>query len=163
MDKGGGAQHGGCAGEKPGGKRREPINLAQYRKIAEALNRDLEATFAKHGLKMGKLSAGIDDFAGTVRYTITASDANLKDKDGNATTPEAQHFKRMAELCGLKPEWFGLPFKNGTRDAKIVGMRLGKSAKSILFEMDGKTFVMTPEEAKMRIEWTLKKSATAAA
>jgi hypothetical protein len=120
------------------------MNLPEYRKIVDALNADLAATFAKHGLKMGKLNAAVDSLSGTIRYTIVAADAALKDKDGNAATPEALRYTNYAQMMGMKPEWLNQTFRAGNNEYTLRGLKDGRATKSIIVERGGKMYVMTP-------------------
>lgn len=123
------------------------MNLKAYRGISAAVSADLASTLAKYGLKMGKMSARVDEFCGTVRYTIEAADVNLKDASGEKTTPEAERYKQFGALLhGLEPEWLGRKLKMGGRTYTVDGMREGRSEKCVTITRDdGKTFVVKPE------------------
>lgn len=123
--------------------------LAAYKKISKALYADLDAVYAKHGFEVSKMSAGVDEFAGTVRLTVTLADSNLKDKSGAPTTPEAERFKHCASMLGMKPEWLGRTFRFGlsAESYTLLGMREGRSEKCIVLlrASDKKRLVSQPE------------------
>ena len=124
------------------------MKIADYRKIAPALNADLAAVFEKHGLKMGKLNASIEERMGTVRYSIQCADMNATAADGSATTPEAERYKAYCALRDLKPEWLGELFSMGRQTLKVTGLRDTRSAKCVTVTdvNNGKAYVCTPEQ-----------------
>lgn len=129
------------------------MKLAAYKEISTPMYAELETVFAKYGLKLRKLSAGVEEVAGTVKLTMTLGDLNMKAKDGSATTPEAERYKRMACFVDLKPEWLGGTIKVGARYFKLQGMLDTKGAKSLsLLRDDGKSFVVAPAEFKKAAE-----------
>jgi hypothetical protein len=127
------------------------VKLSEYRTIAPAINKELEELFKRHGLKMGKLGASIEEHTGTVRYSITCGDMNLKDASGNATSPEAERFKLHAHLFGMKPEWLGNSFTMRGAKYTIAGLKSGRSSKCVILEKDDKRYVMTPEDVVLRM------------
>jgi len=123
------------------------MRLSDYRKIDARVNEAIKAALAPFGLKVDGISTGVAELDGTVRITVKASDANLKDKDGNATTAEAERFKRNAVPCNLDPAWLGQTFPAGRESFKVLGMREGRSAKCVVIERvsDGSRRVCEPE------------------
>ncbi len=89
------------------------MKLVDYKKLAPAINADVTAILAKHGLKLTKLKASIEEGIGTIRYTIVAVDLKMTTDAGVATTSEAEMFKRDAELIGLNPKWLGRSIRSG--------------------------------------------------
>jgi hypothetical protein len=137
------------------------MKLSDYRKISAAVEADLKAALAKHGLALRPFGAKIDERLGIVRMTLEAADVNHKSADGSATTPEAEIYKSNCLIFDLKPEWLNQPFRMNGTTFKIVGMKL-RGNKCILIEKDtapGKIFVATPEQ--VRVYW-LAQSKTAA-
>lgn len=123
------------------------MRLSEYKAFSAKMYLDLEVVFKAYGLKVGKLSAAIDEHAGTVRLSVTLNDAMLKDAGGNATTPEAERYKRLAQMFGCKPEWLGRTSRQGY---KLLGMKDTRSAKCMLIQRDGRTYVATSiDVAKM--------------
>lgn len=120
------------------------MKLADYKIIAKPMYAEIEAVTAKYGLTVGKLSAGVDEFAGTVRLTLNLTDANLTTKDGKPTTPEAERYKRLGSHLGLKPEWLGGTIQISGRKYTLQGMKDGRGAKCIVVKRDDdKTFIVT--------------------
>ncbi|HET6927455.1 MAG TPA: hypothetical protein VFI48_11465 [Hyphomicrobiaceae bacterium] len=128
------------------------MTLEQYRKIATKIETALAAALMDNGLKMSRVRASIDSFAGTVRLTIEAADTALKDKDGNATTPEAVHWVTYGRMYDLKPEWLGQTYKAGSAVYTIAGLRVGRSRKNVVLKRaDGRTFVTTAEDVRRHL------------
>src|SRR5262245_48177266 len=127
---------------------RTTMNLSQYRAIANQMDREIEAVVNKYGFKFGKRGATVDEFAGTVSYRLTLIDQNLKDANGQPTTPEAISYRQTGPYIGLKAEWLNKPFKFNGKDAKITGLRSGRSSKPVLFEIAGKTYVTTVDAVR---------------
>lgn len=113
------------------------MDLKQFKRIAPAIDKEVEAVFAKYGMKVGKRSATINALEGTVSFRLTLVDANLKDASGNATTPEALRFSQNAQYMGMKAEWLGQTFAVGSKTYKVVGLRAGRTSKPVLVEIDG--------------------------
>lgn len=124
------------------------MKLSAFRKIAPALNEDLRAAFEKHGLKVAKTGATIDERMGVVNMRIAAADANLKDANGDSTTPEALRFKQMAALYDLSPSDLGRKFAMGGKEYVVAGLKNGRGTKPILVTRDGKTYVMAADVLK---------------
>lgn len=121
------------------------MTLDEYRRISKALNAELEATFKKYGLKLNRATARIDPYEGTVGVTIKLQDANLKDKDGNATTADAERFKKLCGLYGMTADALGLVMTVQGRKYEVVGMKDGRAEKNVLGKRDdGKVFVFKP-------------------
>lgn len=114
------------------------MKLSAYRKIAPTINAEIEALFKKHGFKMSKIRASIDEDFGVVRYTIETVDLNLTTADGAPTTPEAENYKQHCKLFGrlpgdqLKEEWLNATFKMGGEEYRLLGMSTGRKAKNII-------------------------------
>jgi hypothetical protein len=125
------------------------MKLSEYRKLAPALNEDLRAVFLKHGLKMGKLTASVDELSGAVRYSITADDMGLTDASGAATTPEAERYKAHCGLYGFDPAWLGGTFMAASRGAAqpftVLGLLDTRSEKNVSVMVGGKKMRMSPE------------------
>jgi len=124
------------------------MNLQNYRKIAAAMDDEIAAVVKKYGFKFGKRGATVDEFAGTVSYRVTLIDVNLTDSNGQQTTPEAVCYTQTGPYMGLKAEWLNKPFKFNGKDAKITGLRSGRSSKPVLFEIAGKTYVTTVDAVR---------------
>lgn len=124
------------------------MNLQTFKRIAPGLDKEIAAVAEKYGLKAGKRRATVDELSGTISYRLELVDVNLKDATGATTTPEAERFKLNAAYVGLKPEWLGQTFERGGRKYKIVGMRGGRTVKSILVERDGKNFILEPKDVR---------------
>jgi hypothetical protein len=120
------------------------MKLADYRGIATQVNEELEAVFKKYGFRMGKLSASVAERDGTIRYSITVTDMNLKDESGEQTTAEALRFKNQAVIFGLKPEWLGQTVNMGGKDFTVAGLKGGRAEKCVLMTHGGKTYVVRP-------------------
>lgn len=115
------------------------MNLNQFRAVAPTIDKEIAAVFEKFGLKVGKRSATVDETTGTVNFRLALVDTNLKDKSGNATTPEAERYKTQAHYLGLDPAWLGQTFKRGNKTCKVVGLRAGRTMKPVFVEIDGKS------------------------
>jgi hypothetical protein len=114
------------------------MDIKTYRTKADAINADLAALFEKHGLKMGKLTASVNESGGTVRYTITAADQNLKDaRTGESVTPDHLYYVKSASLYGLKPEWLGQAFASGGRTYTVVGLKNTRARNKVVVRRDG--------------------------
>lgn len=113
------------------------MKLAQYRQIAPIMNKEIEAVLEKHGLKMSKVRATIDEQVGIISIRLEAQDKNLKTADGVATTPEAEYYKEYCEVFGvtsnsLKADWLNQTFKSGGEEYRLVGMKSGRGSKKML-------------------------------
>lgn len=115
------------------------MDIKAYRAKAPSISADLAALFQKHGLKMDKLTASVDELGGTVRYSITAADTNLKDESGNAIDADALYYKNMAGMYDLKPEWLGRTFQSGGKIYKVVGLKNTKAKNCVVILVDGET------------------------
>lgn len=113
------------------------MKLEAFRLIAPQIDKEVEAVFAKFGLKVDKRSASVDSLNGTVSFRLSLVDTNLKDKDGNATTPDAQFYRNNCTYIGLKPEWLNQEFKLGGRPAKLVGLKNRRSPFCVCVEIGG--------------------------
>ena len=125
------------------------MKLSEYRKISSAVSADLKATLAKHGLKMGKERAVIDELNGTVRFAIECADVNLKDVFGNASNPEREFYKNNCRYVEMKAEWLDKPYRTNGREYRVVGMRNTRSPKCVLItrsDAPDKKFICTPED-----------------
>lgn len=125
------------------------MKLAAYRKIAEPMNVELKAVFAKYGFDTRSLSAKIDERLGIVRMTLELGDKNHTNESGEKVSPDAayyvEHVKMFGEFSPLKAEWLNDTFSMGGRTYKLVGMKR-KGKKNILIERDdGKVYVMDDE------------------
>ncbi len=122
------------------------MKLVDYKKLAPAINADVTAILAKHGLKLTKLKASIEEGIGTIRYTIVAVDLKMTTDAGDATTSEAEMFKRDAELIGLNPKWLGRSIRSGGVSYVIAGLKNTRSPKCVVMARDGKTYLTTVAE-----------------
>jgi hypothetical protein len=141
----------------------EPMKLSQYKLVSKKLYEELEPLLNKHGFKLGKVSAAVDEAFGTVRLTLNLADANLTDASGELTTAEAERWKSHAQYLDLNPEWLGRSFSQGGKLFVIKGLRDGNSKKCVSLERDGKIYVATPEQvqrafAPLSIAGALKRS-----
>lgn len=59
------------------------------------------------------------------------ADTNLKDKAGNATTPEAELYKAWAQLYGLPSDSIGRMFRSNGRTFTVVGLHQGRTNKIV--------------------------------
>jgi hypothetical protein len=118
------------------------MKLAQYKVIAKDVNADLTAALAKHGLALVKLTAGVDEMLGEVRWTITARDTAMTE------TPEEIRWKQYAKVCGLNPEWLGQTVRFGNGPATIAGLLHTRSEKSVALTQGDKRSVCSPEALK---------------
>ena len=126
--------------------------LKEYRAISKDIDNDIREVFKKYGLNLDKRTAKVDEFGGTVKYTVTLADANLKDADGKDTTPEREHWKNVATYYGLKPEWLDktVVFCNGT--FTITGLGFWQAQRNVLLKRaDGEIFVCSPSDIKARM------------
>jgi hypothetical protein len=124
------------------------MDLTTLRVIAPSIDNDIKDLFAKHGLKVSKRNTTVDSATGSVTWKLTLADINLKDRDGNPTTPEAERWKQYANIYNLPADGVGRTFQWGGRTYTIVGLRDGKSRKSVVAERDSKTYVFGPDEVK---------------
>lgn len=124
------------------------MDLRTYRTKSAALYADIEVVLERHGFKLGRVSAGVEPAAGTVRLVLNLNDANLKAKDGSDTTPEAERYKKICDLFDLSPEWLGksLPASQGMW-FEVAGLKDTRGAKCVLLKRsDGRMFVTTPSD-----------------
>jgi hypothetical protein len=125
------------------------MDLQAFKAIAPKLDAELDAVFQRYGLKTFKRSASIDSINGQVHFRLVLNDTNLKDAAGNATTPEAEFFKKMAAYYDLKPEWLGRTFKLHGKTFTVKGLRSGRAKKTVMIEGDGgKRYVIEPSVVK---------------
>jgi hypothetical protein len=119
------------------------MTLAEYKKISDAVNADLRAALAKHGLNMGTVSGSIDATLGEVRLRILATDSAMGEP------PEAIRYKQLCRLYDFHPDWLDktLNFLNGPHILR--GMLDRRSEKCILIENSkGRRMVCTPEQLR---------------
>ena len=83
------------------------MKLVDYRKIAPAINSEIEAVLKKHGFKMAKLRATVTEETGEVAIRFVAQDTHMKDSAGSATAPEAERYNSIGPIMGAKLEWLG--------------------------------------------------------
>lgn len=126
------------------------MKLAEYKKISSQVNAELTAVLAKHGFKVSKLNASIEETAGTLRLTLGCTDTNHKDASGALTTPEREYYKQFCTMHGLKPEWLGETVTFGGIAHTIEGMKNTRSDKCILVKRtsDQSMRIGTPEMVK---------------
>jgi hypothetical protein len=128
------------------------MKLAEFKQISKPLYAELEAVYAKYGLKVAKISTGVEETVGSVRITTQLADANLKDAAGNGTTPELERWKQYAGMYGLNPEWAGQTITMSGRRYTVAGLRNTSGAKCVCLKRDdGKVFVTTAEDVKLRL------------
>lgn len=125
------------------------MKLAEYRKRMPAVNAALTAALKAHGLNVMKLNTGVDELAGTVRLTIEAADADLKDATGKPTTPEAERYKQFCEAFGLERSWLGKEY-DGHR---LLGLsdRRGRANVVVLRVADGKRLLTDADSVRRRL------------
>lgn len=128
------------------------MKLSEYRLIAAKVRNELTAVLAANGLTLTHMRVGIEEGAGTVRFTIDTADAKLKDKEGNAVSPDGLRFQRYGSLFRLKPEWLGTEVMYGGKTFKIAGMRETRSPKKVVLERDGKSYVCTPMDILKQLD-----------
>jgi hypothetical protein len=119
------------------------MDLAKLKQIAPQLDAELDSVFAKYGLKVRQRRATTDPSLGLVKFSIELADTALKTKGGETTTPEAECFKQMARMFGLKPEWLGRTFVMHGMEYKVAGLRHKATKNPVMIERtkDGKRFV----------------------
>lgn len=113
------------------------MNLPELKKIATTLDREIAEVLARHGLKMGKRTASVDPLTGAVRWTMTVSDINQKDAQGNATTPEAERWKQYAPMLRLPVDAVGRQITRHGKTFKIVGLADTRSPAVVVMQNVG--------------------------
>src|SRR5258706_6305542 len=108
------------------------MDLQQMRLIAPQIDAEIKAVFEKHGLRVSGRKAINDEHTGILKWNLTLADTNLKDKSGNTTTPEAERWQVYHEIYGLPKDGVGRIFESGGKPYKIVGMKAGRSRKSLV-------------------------------
>jgi hypothetical protein len=125
------------------------MNLSQYRAIAPALNADLRAAFEKHGLKVAKINAAVDEIVGTVTVRLQLADMCLTDASGEATTPERQRWHRDAAMFGLDVGLLDQPIRLNGRLYIVKGLLSIQSEKCVsILRDDGKSFRCTAKDLR---------------
>lgn len=124
------------------------MDLAKLRLIAPKIDADLDAVFAKYGLKVRQRRASTDPTTGTVKWSITTNDTNQRGKDGALTTPERELFKECARMYDLQPEWLDKSITLNGTDYKIVGLRKVRKNNVSLTRADGKAFTCSAEQVR---------------
>lgn len=93
--------------------------------------------------------------AGNARFTSSVATFKLEaatiDAEGSVVTKEADDFKMMAVMYGLKPEDLGREFWIGSRKYKLVGLKRSARAYPILAERDGQRFKLPAEAVRSAI------------
>lgn len=130
------------------------MKLAAYRKIAEPMNVELKAVFAKFGFDTRRLSAKIDESLGIVRMTIELGDTNHTDASGEKVSPDAAFYLEHCKLWGssseLKAEWLNKECRMGGENFRLVGMkRAGKNCMLILRLRDNSLRVTSIEQVAL--------------
>ena len=125
------------------------MKLIDYRKMKDAFYADLEVVFAKHGLGLTNLGAGIDEHLGTVKLTINLRDVNHKDASGAVTTPERERFKQCAFVYGLDPAMLDKVFNLAGTKYQVAGLK-PRGTKCVLIKnvATGKMHVAAPDLIK---------------
>lgn len=119
------------------------MKLSQYKLISPEIYASVEAALAKHGLKLVKSSAGVDEMIGEISLKFTAQDTNM----GEA--PEAIRWKQYAHAYGLNPDWLGATLKFGNGPCTLLGLLNTRSAKCVAVEQaNGKRAVCSVEALK---------------
>jgi len=125
------------------------MKLAAYRQIADPMNVELKAVFAKYGFDTRRLSAKIDESLGIVRMTLELGDVNHTNESGEKVSPDAAYYLEHCKLWGssseLKPEWLNETFRMGGRTYTLTGMKRAGKKTMLITRDDGKVFVMDVE------------------
>jgi hypothetical protein len=131
----------------PADRRDEKMKLADYRKISGNINDEIKAVLKRHGFEVTKINTGVEESAGTVRLTISASDSNLQDASGEKTTPERERYKRLCNLYDLKPEWLGQTVTHAKVEYRLDGLKDTRGAKAVVVTRlsDNRHLVTTPD------------------
>jgi hypothetical protein len=126
------------------------MKFEQYKAIAKQIDEEINAVLAKHGLKIGRRNANVDELAGTIAYRVTLVDLNLTDDAGNKTTPERQRWLAFAPVFDLDLDWLDQKIKHNPAYT-VVGLREGKSEKCVVVEKGGKRYVMRPDAVRLQM------------
>lgn len=125
------------------------MDLAKLKIIAPQIDADLDAVFAKYGLKVRQRRVSTDPSSGSVKWSIQTSDTNQRDADGDLTTPEREHFKQFGRLYQLKPEWLDQSITLNSTSYKISGLRANARKNPVcLTRADGKAFTCSAEQVR---------------
>ncbi len=128
------------------------MDLEQLRIISPAIDAEIKQVFAKHGFNVTHRKASTDPSTGQLTWNLKLADANMKDKDGNQTNPEAERYKLYAEMYGLPSDGVGRVFQSyGGKTYTIIGLRGGRAQKTVVAERDGKRFVFDPVDVKRHL------------
>lgn len=124
------------------------MDLKTLKTVSKQIDADLDAVFAKYGLKINKRTASVDPITGDVRWNIGTTSTNLKDRDGNETTADRERFKADGHYFGLTPDMLDaeIEFSNGT--FKIVGLKGGRGRNIVIIRKGGKDFLAPPEQVR---------------
>jgi hypothetical protein len=121
------------------------IDRATCRKLRTELEKVLEPFGKKFGISVTTGSGRFSDNNFTLKIEMATVD-----KDGNVRNKEAEAFKLMASVYGLKPEHLNTSFKTWTGESfEIVGWATRSKKYPILAKnKEGKTFKFPVEEVK---------------
>lgn len=106
-------------------------DLKDLKRVGPALDADLKAVFAKHGLTWVKRGATIDPGNGSVSYRIT-----LSTSAGGRDDVARADWDRSAARLGLRPEWFGREIRavGAPHNVTIIGLMPKRTKYPVLVE-----------------------------
>jgi len=93
------------------------MDLQELKKIAPALDADLKAVFAKHGLTWAGRNASLNPGNGELSYKI-----KLATTAGGTDDIVRGDFKCFAFMFELKPEWLDATVKMNHENYRVAGL-----------------------------------------
>ncbi len=128
------------------------MDLKQLRVISSEIDHQIKKVFAQYGFNVTHRKASMDPDTGQLIWNLKLADINMRDKDGNQTSPEAERYRLFAQMYGLPSDGVGRTFQSyGGKTYKIIGLRGGRTQKSVVAERDGKRYVFDPVDVKRHL------------
>lgn len=127
------------------------FDRATCRVVSEKIEAALQPLAAELGIAIS--SKGGTYMGG--HYTLKVECAT-KGENGEVNTREADDWKVMAPLYGLKAEDLGRTFKAGGKEYKIAGWRSKARSKPIVATRGDKGFIFAVDDVKMFLDMAAK-------
>ena len=124
------------------------MDLQELKKIAPALDADLKAVFAKHGLTWAGRNASLNPGNGELSYKI-----KLATTAGGTDDIVRGDFKCFAFMFELKPEWLDATVKMNHENYRVAGLYPKKHKYPVLMERvsDKKRTLFRAEDVALRM------------
>lgn len=119
------------------------MNMHELKRIAPALDAELKAVFARHGLNWHTRSAKLAEQTGEMTYKI-----QLRAPTVSGESPELITLKRDARMIGFDPAWAGRSFTLHGRTFVLEGINWAKKRYPIMASSAGRRYKLTVEDVR---------------